>query len=146
MKMWLIVLLALLAFVKTHGTHLVLPPEPSQKPQEMRFTTTCALLSCWRDVVIPIGHSIRKAATAPDATGTAQNARKASFESVTKIRLAVLTGGDDGRHWRGPQQKQSSRRSADTCGDRFAPITDAGTVTPPDPAGPAPEKGFCNSL
>ncbi len=125
MRMWLIVVLALLALVKAHGTHVVPPQEASQKPREMNHGDECVLIyPCWREIVTPVAihkgisldgrshcHSAkRRTATRAAAIGTAQtDARAGCFEPLAKKSSAVWTGKDKERHWREPGQKQSSQ-------------------------------------
>ena len=113
MRIWLVVVLALLALVKTHDTHVVLLPEASQKPQEMSHADTRALLSCWRDILIPVslGHSAkRNVATEPAATGTAQTEYSGALVRITREK--EIGGLDRGR---GPgQNKTPTGLSPDT--------------------------------
>ena len=150
MRICLIVVLALLlALVNTHATHVVSPPDSSQKPQELRKQDTCALLSCWRNSVIPVslGHSAkRKAAEQPDASAPHKPmlGRPGSnhLQRLDRRFGAGATAGTAG----GPGQI-SAQTELRHLGKQDCPITDAGTRDTSDPQGARLQKGeFCNSL
>ena len=143
--MWLIVVLALLALVKTHGSHVALLPEASQKPQEMSHADTCALLSCWRDILLPVslGHSAkRKVATEPAVTGTAQTKYSGA---LVRIAREKEIGRFDRK--RGPGQNKTPRWSSATLGRQDCPQIRCWHRDPTGTWGPnAQEGGFATAF
>ena len=138
MRMWLIAVLALLALV--HGSHVVLLPEASQKPQEMSHADTGALLSCWRDIVIPVslGHSAkRKAATSPPPEVVQQTKYPAALVRITREK--EIGGLDRGR---GAGQNKTPRWSSATLGRQDCPQIRGWHRGPTGTLGPTPTKGL----